>query len=447
MSFRSRSRWLLPALFATPFLAGSGIAFAGIGSSATPLFPSDVTVGDTLTVEVDLSNQNTGADTTATNTVCSHRDPLPCPADDPGITLIPSCGQLAAFSACAPAGADPGVFRAGHSAFGVPGTACAGMEFLVSEIDPVFGRLRIAPASGNHVQLPGAGSRCVIRLTMTVVKAPTVDQNPFVDGVQTVQIADNTQYSANLTASARGTTTGLTVHRATPTISTVAGDDVQIGGSVADTASVAGRVEAQDGATVRFDLYGPDDSTCSRPPAFTSTVPLNAGGEATSEPFTPQLAGTYRWVATYSGDANNEPVAGPCGDPAEMVEVTKALPSIQTVASPTVARGKAVYDTAQVRGLVNPLPGATVTFRLYTPGDLACLMPPVFTSTVPLNADGTAVSQTVAPAIHGTYRWVATYNGDANNQAVSGDCSDPSELVVITPVDIPGSNTPIPVVS
>jgi LPXTG-motif cell wall-anchored protein len=38
--------------------------------------------------------------------------------------------------------------------------------------------------------------------------------------------------------------------------------------------------------------------------------------------FTPTVAGTYRWVASYSGDANNAAVSGFCGDAAETVVVS-----------------------------------------------------------------------------------------------------------------------------
>ena len=39
---------------------------------------------------------------------------------------------------------------------------------------------------------------------------------------------------------------------------------------------------------------------------------LDANGAAASEPFTPKQGGVYRWRAFYSGDANNNPVAGAC---------------------------------------------------------------------------------------------------------------------------------------
>jgi LPXTG-motif cell wall-anchored protein len=37
--------------------------------------------------------------------------------------------------------------------------------------------------------------------------------------------------------------------------------------------------------------------------------------------FTPTVPGTYRWIASYSGDANNAAAAGVCGDPSETTEV------------------------------------------------------------------------------------------------------------------------------
>ena len=51
-----------------------------------------------------------------------------------------------------------------------------------------------------------------------------------------------------------------------------------------------------------------------------------AGGAVTSAAFTPTAAGVYRWIATYSGDANNFPVSGACGDSSETVTVTPRDP-------------------------------------------------------------------------------------------------------------------------
>ena len=49
-----------------------------------------------------------------------------------------------------------------------------------------------------------------------------------------------------------------------------------------------------------------------------------------SAAFTPTQAGTYRWRAFYSGDANNAAVSGGCGDTGENDTVIKASPTIAT---------------------------------------------------------------------------------------------------------------------
>lgn len=95
-------------------------------------------------------------------------------------------------------------------------------------------------------------------------------------------------------------------------------------GFLADTAIVLGRVNPQPGATLGFALYGPDDPACGKPPVFElpnlAYAPA-AVGVTTVPAYAPTVAGTYRWRASYSGDANNVPLTGVCGDPAETVVV------------------------------------------------------------------------------------------------------------------------------
>ncbi|HTH05937.1 MAG TPA: hypothetical protein VL916_08705, partial [Ilumatobacteraceae bacterium] len=95
-------------------------------------------------------------------------------------------------------------------------------------------------------------------------------------------------------------------------------------------------------------------------------------------------------------------------------------------------------DTATVSGRVNPTGAQTVTFRLYSTSDVACTSAPVFTSTVTLASD-TATSAAYTPTAPGTYRWIATYDGDVNNAAVSGRCGDPTETRT---VDAPPATLP-----
>ncbi len=135
---------------------------------------------------------------------------------------------------------------------------------------------------------------------------------------------------------------------ATPTLSTQASADVDLGGSITDTATLTGGNTPT--GTITLELYGPDDPTCA--PAnlvFTSTpVPLSAG-TATSPPFTPLEPGTYRWIATYSGDAGHTPVTGSCTDPNQSVRILPEDPTSGDIDS------DGFLDIADnCRGLPNP---------------------------------------------------------------------------------------------
>jgi hypothetical protein len=419
-------------------MVSSGTADAGLGAGAAPTFPTVVIAGATgVPASIKLQNDNTPPQTSST--VCNVGDGLPCPPGDPGITLIPACGKLGTFSACDPAGADPGVFQVSPTAVGRAGSACAGLNFNVTLIDPVFGQLRFTPESLAHVVLPTPGSVCLIDFTFDVLKVATIDQNPALPGQQTVQVVDNTQHDAQITASGRGTSTGTTVARATPTLATTAAPSLVLGaGTMADNVVVSGLVNPQQGATVDFRLYGPNDATCSGSPVFESlNIPYPvAGGPVTSAPFTPRSVGQYRWVASYNGDANNNPVSGVCNDLNESTAITPSAPKIATIASANITVGSGLLaDTATVSGLVNPQPGATVDFRLYGPNDATCTGPTIFESLgVPWPVAGGAVtSAAFTPTVTGDYRWVASYSGDVNNGAVTGACNDANELVSVSP--------------
>ncbi len=97
--------------------------------------------------------------------------------------------------------------------------------------------------------------------------------------------------------------------KASPTLTTTPSGSVPAGGSISDTAQVIGG--AAPTGSVTFTLYGPGDTTCTTPIA-TRTSPLS-GSTASSGPVTAGGAGTYQWVATYTGDALNSPATSPCG--------------------------------------------------------------------------------------------------------------------------------------
>ena len=93
---------------------------------------------------------------------------------------------------------------------------------------------------------------------------------------------------------------------------------MQLGSPVSDIANLSGTasqpgspvVNGPQGApasgTITFSLYGPNDATCATTPVFTSP-PINVSGNGlySSGNFTPTAVGTYRWIASYTGNSPN----------------------------------------------------------------------------------------------------------------------------------------------
>ena len=115
--------------------------------------------------------------------------------------------------------------------------------------------------------------------------------------------------------------------------------------------------------------------------------------------------------------------------------VGKASPAIITDASPLhvalVNAGLDLADTATLSNGQNPT--GTITFHLYADnGSGGCgseLAGSPLTKTV--NGNGSYTSGTVHVSSAGTYHWVATYGGDANNGTVAGSCGDANENVAV----------------
>jgi hypothetical protein len=219
------------------------------------------------------------------------------------------------------------------------------------------------------------------------------------------------------------------VTRPSPIISTTASAGGPLGTAVSDAAILAGGTTPT--GTIAFNLYGPDDATCITAPVFTASATVSGNGPYGSGNFVPAAPGTYRWTASYSGDAKNNPATGACNAPNQSVTVAKASPTISTAASPGNLLGAPVRDTATLAGGSNPT--GNVTFGLFS--DNACTAQ-VFTSTNAL-AGSTATSDWFTPASAGIYYWTALYNGDANNNTATSPCNAPNESVVITPFQAP----------
>ncbi len=114
-----------------------------------------------------------------------------------------------------------------------------------------------------------------------------------------------------------------TVAEAAPTLTTSATDAV-LGNPVHDTATLAGG-QGPTG-TIVFEAFAPSDTACTAAPVFTKTVTVNGNGSYGSGDFTPTAVGAYRWIASYSGDANNIPAEGQCNDAGETSTVSPVPP-------------------------------------------------------------------------------------------------------------------------
>lgn len=216
--------------------------------------------------------------------------------------------------------------------------------------------------------------------------------------------------------------------RVTPGFSTQASPAVTLGGEVFDTATLTGG--ASPTGTITFQLFGPDNAMCTGMAVFTDVVDVDDGNDSyESGRFGPTAPGTYRWVATYSGDTENTGAVSACNAENESVVVRPAAgPSLVTRASDDVKLGGRVHDNAGLTGAQSET--GTITFELYGPGDEQCSRRPVFTSTVDVSGDGRYRSESFRPERPGTYQWVATYTGE-NGETASTECGDRDEQVEV----------------
>ncbi len=225
----------------------------------------------------------------------------------------------------------------------------------------------------------------------------------------------------------------------TPAIATTpVGTPGLVGTSISDVATVTGSGSSPTG-TVIFKLFAPSNPNCNSDgtaPVFTSSpVTLVATAPhvstATGPSYTTTATGTYHWVAAYSGDGGEtyNPVRSNCAD--EGVVISNAAPTIATSQSAGGNLGVALSDTATVSGGFSPT--GTVTFTLFPPSSPTCSGSPVYTSPAETLSGGKANSgsyTTGAAGGSGTYRWIATYSGDADNSSVASGCT--AEAVIVT---------------
>jgi hypothetical protein len=417
-------RTALRSVAATSLLAALVVALAPTAGAAAAhatgvTAPTTATVGQILPITIDITNTSTAPESASGHTISD-------------IRVVPSCGSPGpnAHGDCAQP--DVGAMTVTGPVIGVDGTACAGVIFAAGP-DPgsTSGRLRLTPSATVELDAPGPSEAdvCRIRLGLRIERTPAIDALPagnrqsvmLASSVGTSNIAapgepNSTSFSAGAAA--------ITITPATPSLVTQVPDaDVAAGEDVADTATLSGGADPTGSLT--FDLFGPDDDDCSGPPVASSTHPVAGAGTYASSAATPTDPGAYRFVARYSGDADNAPVSGSCNDPNEAVAVTAAEPP-----------GIRVLKTATP--LSRPEPGGTFSFHVAVTN----------TSAVPLTLTG------MSDDVHGDVATQGTCTDAVGTDLGPGDsyvCDFPGDLrgnagttqtdvVTVTAVDAAGGS-------
>jgi hypothetical protein len=201
-----------------------------------------------------------------------------------------------------------------------------------------------------------------------------------------------------------------------PTISTLVSPSwITLGSSASDTATLASGYNPT--GSITFTIYS--NSACSVLVDTLGPVSVSGNGNYGSGSFTPSAAGTYYWIASYSGDSNNNPESTTCG--AETLVVgTIASPTISTrLGWQSALTGQSNYDTATLSGETSTA-GGTVTYYYFSNG--ACTAPGTLVSTVTVKNGIVPNSASVTFNTAGSFSWDAVYSGDTNNKGATSAC-------------------------
>ena len=254
--------------------------------------------------------------------------------------------------------------------------------------------------------------------------------------------------SNNHEATSTFTSEPQVVSPASPSLTTTPGGTVVIGSgtNLSDSARLSGTHNGT--GSITFYLFAPGvtpDGTDSNN-VYSNTVTVSGNGTYTTASgnnpggYLPTEAGTYEWVASYSGDSNNNGATSTFTSEPQVV--SPASPTLTTTPNvTTVTLGTSsvtLKDTADLEGGYSPT--GSITFTLFLGSTK------VYTETATVSGNGTYTTATgyMLPStgtVTGTYQWDATYSGDTNNKTVS-DNNNTNEQVVVSPASPTITTTP-----
>lgn len=235
------------------------------------------------------------------------------------------------------------------------------------------------------------------------------------------------------------------VNPVTPTLATTAGADVNLGGAVTDAAQLGGTATqpaspvinltgtggALAGGTITFKLYGPGDCTTLAYTSAAVTVSGNGTYNTPNPQFVPTAAGTYHWVAEYSGSSPNTNATShntTCTDANEDV-VVNTVASSMTTAQTWVPNDSATISAPAGSGNL----AGTVSFTLYSTSDCTgtALYGPVTRDVDGASPQTVSTSNSTAVSASGSFSWKVAY--DSTNLAqedISPKCHETSSLTI-----------------
>jgi hypothetical protein len=237
----------------------------------------------------------------------------------------------------------------------------------------------------------------------------------------------------------------FTVNPVTPTLSTTAGADVNLGSAVTDSADLGGTATqpanpvinltgtggAAAGGTITFKLYGPSATGCGAL-AYTSATVAVSGNNTYNSPnpqFVPTAAGDYHWVAVYSGNSPNTTGVthnAACTETNEDVSVTSVASSL------TSAQTWVPNDSVTVSAPAGGSLAGTVSFDLYATSD--CTGIAIYSTTAAVSGASprtVSTSNTTAQLATGPFSWSVSYDStNAAQRDIAATCHETSSLTV-----------------
>jgi hypothetical protein len=235
------------------------------------------------------------------------------------------------------------------------------------------------------------------------------------------------------------------VNPVTPGLATTAGADVNLGSSISDQATLTGLATqpanpvinltgtggAPAGGTITFKLYGPDNCTTLAYTSAAVTVSGNGTYNTPNPQFVPTAAGTYHWVADYSGNLPNNLSTthnSACNDTDEDV-VVNTVPSSMTTAQRWVPNDRATITAPAGSGNL----AGNVSFTLYPTAN--CTGTPVYgpvdVAVAGASPQTVGTSNSTAITASGSFSWSVAY--DSTNPAqrdIPANCQETSSLTV-----------------